>query len=97
MVLDVHCMQIFFHWQTAQAVKEIAYKPIPFANGDFKRINEFRRVSQRSRETAFNARRRVLHGFSCSILEVRKVGTSKRTSGDIMRKQAIQGVQKTRV
>jgi len=79
------------------AVIKIAFKPIPFANGASKSMDEFEGVSKRSREATSNARDQVLHGFSCAVPEVRKPGTSERITGDIMRIKAIQGVQKGRV
>jgi hypothetical protein len=80
-----------------KAVKEFASKPIPFANRDPGRRNEFKRVPERFKETVSNARIAVWHIFSCSIPEVRRAGTSERKSGDIMRKTAIQSDQNARV
>ena len=80
MILQAHCTQIELKMQTANVVKKIAYKPIPFANCDPLRINEFRRLYQRLMEIFSNRLNRVLHEFSLAVLEVRKVGTSKRTT-----------------
>jgi hypothetical protein len=97
MILDAHCKQILFNWQMAKAVKEFAYKPIPFANGEHKRKKRFQRVQMRFPEVSSHGGRRVLHEFALAVPEVRRVGTSARKSGDIMRKSAIQGDQKARV
>ncbi len=78
MILQSHCKQVVFKMQTADAVKKIAYKPIPFANCDPVRINEFGRLYERLMATASNGLNQVLHEFSLAVSEVRKVGTSKR-------------------
>jgi hypothetical protein len=77
MILQLHCTQIVFKLQTAQAVKKIAWLPIPFANCDPLRLDKFERLYSRLSAIFSNGLNRVLHDFSLAILEVRKVGTSE--------------------
>jgi len=78
MILQAHCTQVELKKQIAYAVKKIAYKPIPFANRDPLRINEFERLYRRLTAIICNWLNRVLHEFSLAIPEVRNVGTSRR-------------------
>jgi hypothetical protein len=78
MILQAHCTQVELKKQIAYAVKKIAYKPIPFANRDPLRINEFERLYRRLTAMVSNRLKRVLHEFSFAVPEVRKVGTSRR-------------------
>ena len=81
----VDCMQEKFNLQIAQAVKEFAWKRIPFANGDLLNVNEFKRVWERCMERAFNSLTRVLHEFSRSVSEVRRGLHKQADNDDIMR------------
>jgi len=72
---DVHFMGRSANCQILKAVKGIAWTLIPFANRDLQRRDEFRRVWKRWIETVSNHVMRVWHDFSCSIFEVRRVGT----------------------
>ena len=78
MILEWHCTQIESKKQTAQAVKKIAWLPIPFANCDPLRFNEFERLYTRFAVIFPNSLNRVLHDFSLAVSEVRKAGTSGR-------------------
>lgn len=73
-----HCMQVVLNLQTAQAVKDFAWLPIPFANGDLLQSNEFGRLYKRWVEFASNAAMPVLHKFSFAAFKVRSLGTSGR-------------------
>ncbi len=72
------CMQVVLNLQTPRAVKDFAWKPIPFANGDLLQVNEFGRLYKRLAEFAPNCAMPVLHKFSLAAPEVRNVGTSGR-------------------
>jgi hypothetical protein len=80
MILQAHCTQVEMKMQIAKAVKNIAYKPIPFANRDPLRLNEFERLYRRLTAMVSNGLKRVLHEFSLAVPGVRRVGTSKRST-----------------
>jgi hypothetical protein len=80
MILQTHCTQVEMKMQIAQAVKKIAYKPIPFANRESVRLSEFERLCGRLATISSNRHYRVLHKFSLAVFEVRRVGTSKRST-----------------
>jgi hypothetical protein len=84
-------MHSWTNYQTLQAVKEIACEPIPFANRENKREDEFQRVWMRIEEVSSNTQVPVLHDFSLAGSEVRRIRTSARKRGDIMQKTAIRG------
>jgi hypothetical protein len=48
---------------------------LPFENSDSNQINEIRREFHRKKEAVHSHTCAVLHGFSCTIPEVRKAGT----------------------
>ncbi len=73
-----HCTDKSMICQTEIGVKEIAWKPILFANRDEQCMNEFRRVSKSRAETASNGVMGVSRDFSFAVYEVRKVGTIMR-------------------
>ena len=71
MIVEMSCTQSILKPQAARAVKTLAYKPIPFANCDLLRSNEFERLYKRSRAILCNGLNQVLHDFSLAVLEVR--------------------------
>ena len=73
-----HCTDKSMICQIGIVVKEIAWKPIPFANRVERSMNEFRRVLESRREIASNGVIGVSRDFSFAIHEVRKAGTSVR-------------------
>ena len=64
--------------QIGNAVKEIAWKLILFANRVKRSMNEFKRVSESRVETASDGVMGVSRDFSFAVYEVRKVGTIMR-------------------
>ena len=71
-------MWVILKMQIKWTVKDFASQPIPFANGDLVRVDEFERLYGRLVEFASNTTMPVLHKFSLAAREVRSVGTSER-------------------